>query len=65
MQSIWLYPIESLAAVSALTFGILQIHKHGVAELLKRAAWFLWKLAAAWEHGWSAAAVGFRSVGAE
>ena len=65
MSVVWLYPIESLAAVTAVTYSILVVHKHGVAKLLRMAAWLLWRTAEAWERGWSAAVVGFRSVGAE
>lgn len=64
-MEVFLHPIESMLAVLIGCTAIGMVIKHGVAELLKRAAWFLWKLAIAWERGWSAAVVGFRSVGAE
>lgn len=64
-MNIWLYPIESFAGITALTFVALSIHKHGIPKLLRMVAWLLWRTAEAWERGWRAAAVGFRGGGAE
>lgn len=56
------YPIEWLAVIAAVTFAILMVSKHGVAKILRATAWFLWKLASAYEHAKTGFWFGFRSV---